>query len=362
GGRVRHIPRLLYHWRKIPGSGAERYDAKNTDDASRGALMEAVNRTGGGTVERGLRLGTFRVRRKISRQPLVSLVMPCRDKVELTRQCIDSIREKTTWPYYEILIVDNDSSDPATLAYLEQLRDAENCRVFSYKKPYNFSAINNMAAREAGGDFLVFINNDIEVKTGDWLEAMIEVCQHGKVGAVGPMLLYPDNTIQHAGVVLGTGGICNPAFYRTGPEAYSYFNQAHVIRNYSALTGACMMVRKAAFQEMGGFDEVNFPIDYNDIDFCLRLWEKGYRVVYTPFAVLFHHEGATLGYRENPEYDKTKSVIERKLQEAVANPGNERDPEARLMLEKWGKIIADDPFYNPNLARNRFDFSLRLQD
>lgn len=362
-GKIRHIPKILYHWRKIPGSGADRYDAKNTDNVSFDALKEAVTRTGGGTVEKGLRLGTFRVRRTIAGEPLVSIIMPCRDRSDLSKQCIDSIREKSTWSRYEILVVDNNSRENATLSYLEQLRNQQGCRVFSFDGPYNFSAINNMASREAAGDVLVFVNNDIEVITADWLEVMLELCQQPDVGAVGPMLLYPDNTIQHAGVILGVGGISNHAFYRTDPGAYSYFNQANVIRNYSALTGACLMVRKEVYEKMGGLDETNCPIDYNDIDFCLRLWEKGYRVVYTPFATLYHHEGATLGRRENPEYKSTKARLGR-LFHHQDNPGSRQvlDPEAAFMQAKWGKQIADDPFYNPNLARHMFDFSLRLRD
>lgn len=333
--RVYHIPRILYHWRMIPGSTAENYESKDSDVPSLKALAHAMHRRGWhGTVEKGLEIGTFRVRPNITGEPLVSIIIPTRDKVELLRKCVNSIKQKTTWPYYEIIIVDNGSGDSETLAYLADFDSQRNCKVLDFDGPFNYAAINNLAAREASGEALVFLNNDTEVGSGDWLEAMLELGQRHQVGAVGAKLLYPDKTIQHAGIILGLGGIANPAFYRTANDAGSYFNQATVIRNYSAVTGACMMVRKAVFEELGGFDEKNLPIAYNDIDLCLRLREKGYRVVYTPYAILYHDEGASRGYGP--------------------------DPEAVYMLDKWSTEIKNDPFYNPNLDLNKFDFSLKL--
>lgn len=361
--RIFHIPKILYHWRIIPGSTAEKYDAKDSDVPSLKALKHAMaRRSWNGVVEKGLKMGSFRIRRCLDDSTLVSIVIPCRDKVELTKNCIDSIRKKTTWPRYEILVIDNGSRESETLAYLDWLGDQKGCRVLSFDAPYNFSAINNLGSREAAGEVLVFLNNDTEVKTGDWLEAMLEVGMRENVGAVGPLLLYPDDTIQHAGVILGLGGIANHAFYMKDYEDWTYLNQASIIRNYIAVTGACMMVRKEVFDKMDGFDEVNFPIDYNDIDFCLRLWEQGYSVVYTPFAVLYHDEGATLLQRQDREYSDTKAKLV-----PASNPGgvkgeSKEDPEAVKMRAKWGSLIANDPFYNPNLARDRFDFSLNIQD
>ena len=336
-GNIFHIPRILYHWRIIPGSTAEKYESKDSDIPSLKALSHAMHRRGfPGIVEKGLEMGTFRVRPSITGEPLVSIIIPTRDRVELLKKCVGSIRKKSSWPRYELIVVDNGSTEDETLAYLRFLEGLDDCRVLRFEGPFNFSAINNMAAREAAVGMLVFLNNDTEVGSVDWLEAMLELAQRGDVGAVGPRLLYPDKTIQHAGVVLGLGGIANPAFYRAPGDERSYFNQADVIRNYSAVTGACMMVRRAVFEELGGFDEENLPIAYNDIDFCLRLREKGYRIVYTPFAVLYHDEGASRGYGS--------------------------DPEADYMMEKWQGIIDNDPCYNPNLARDRFDFSLKLRN
>ncbi|MHB1391459.1 MAG: glycosyltransferase family 2 protein [Thermoleophilia bacterium] len=333
--RVFHIPRILYHWRMIPGSTAENYESKDSDVPSLKALAHAMHRRGWhGTVERGLETGTFRIRPNIVGEPLVSIIIPTRDRVELLRKCVDSISKKTTWPYYEIIVVDNGSEESDTLAYLADLGGRQDCRVIDFDGPFNYAAINNRAAGEAAGEVLVFLNNDTEVGTGDWLEAMLEQVQRDAVGAVGVKLLYPDDTIQHAGIILGLGGIANPAFYRTAIDAGSYFNQASVIRNYSAVTGACMMVRKALFTKMGGFDEQNLPIAYNDIDLCLRLRQKGFRAVYTPFATIYHDESASRGFGP--------------------------DPEADYMQDKWSAQIDQDPFYNPNLDPGSFDFSLRL--
>ncbi|MHB8792721.1 MAG: glycosyltransferase family 2 protein [Thermoleophilia bacterium] len=334
--KVFHIPRILYHWRMIPGSTAERYEHKDSDVPSLKALSHAMHRRGlNGTVVRGMEPGTFRLRPCIKDDPKVSIIIPTKDRVDLLEKCVESIRKKTTWPNFEIIVMDNGSSESETIAYLGQLEGRPACRVLRYDGPFNYSAINNRAASEAVGEYLVFLNNDTEVYSVDWLESMMELAQLPEIGAVGPKLIYPDDSIQHAGIVLGLGGIGNPSFYRTADMKRTYFNQAAVIKNYSAVTGACMMVRKEVFIGLGGFDEENLPIAYNDIDFCLRLREKDLRVVYTPFATLYHDEGASRGYGHDPETD--------------------------YMVTKWGHVIEDDPYYNPNLARNSFDFSLKLR-
>ena len=330
-----HIARILYHWRIIPGSTAEKYDSKDSDIPSLKALTHAMHRQElPGIVERGLEMGTFRVRPTIRGEPLVSIIIPTRDRSDLLERCLDSIEKRTTWPNFEILVMDNGSRENRSLDYLQRLRERDRYHVIRFDGPFNYAAINNSASREASGEYLIFLNNDTEVETGDWLEAMMEVLQLPEAGAASAKLLYPDDTVQHAGIVMGLGGIANPAFYQTRHSDRTYFNQSAVIRNYSAVTGACMMVSKDIFEELGGFDEENLPIAYNDIDFCLRLNEKGYLVVYTPFAILYHHEAASRGYRE--------------------------DPEAYFMLRNWKEVIDRDPYYNPNLARDRFDFSLKL--
>lgn len=333
--KVYHIPKILYHWRKIPGSTAEKYDVKDSDTASLKALNEAVKRRStDGTVEKGLQMGAFRVKRVILNNPLVSIIISTKDKLEFLMKCIDSIKNKTDYPNYEILIVDNKSIESTTKDFLKSIDGKDHCRVISYDAPFNFSAINNESSKKAKGEILIFLNNDTEVVSPEWLSAMIELAQREDTGVVGAKLIYRNNTIQHAGILLGVGGIANHAFYQFPISKNSYFSQADVIRNYSAVTGACMMIRKPLFEEVGGFDEINCPIAFNDVDLCLRLREKGYLIVYTPYAVLYHYEAASRGYK--------------------------RDPEAEYIKKRWGHIIENDPYYNPNLSRDRFDFSLRI--
>jgi len=332
-GNIFHIPKILYHWRKIPGSTAERYDVKDSDRPSLMALEEAARRRNPeATVEKGLRLGTFRVRAPISGDPLVSIIIPTKDEAALLKACVESVIAGADYPDYEILVMDNMSDEADAKAYLRSLEARDRCRVIPYGAPFNFAAINNEAAREARGDFLLFLNNDTEVTPGEWLVPMLEFAQRPDVGAVGAKLLYRDNTIQHAGIILGVRGIANHAFYNFPLDREPYFGLTDVIRDCSAVTGACMMVRRSVFEELGGFDEANCPIAFNDVDLCLRMREKGYLVVYTPYAVLYHHESVSRGKK--------------------------KDPEGKYMLRRWGAVIENDPYYNPNFSRERFDFSL----
>lgn len=333
---IHHIPRILYHWRKIPGSTAERYDVKDSDKPSLKALAEAAERRWpGATVAKGRLPGTFRVRRPVPADTRVSIIIPTRDKLELLQPCVESIMARADYPDYEIIVVDNRSEEPETLQYLRELAGRDRCRVLTWDRPFNFSAINNMAAREAGGNVLLFLNNDTEVKGDAWLVPMLEFALREDVGAVGPKLLFEDSGIQHAGIILGLGGIANHAFYGLPLMRPSYFGLAEVIRNCSAVTGACLMIRREVFEAAGGFDETNCPIAYNDVDLCLRLREQGYLHVYTPFATLFHYESVSRGKK--------------------------KDPEAGYMRERWGAKLEQDPYYNPNFSRERFDFSLRFK-
>jgi len=335
--KIFHIPKILYHWRKIPGSTAERYDVKDSDRPSLKALEEAAERRWpGSSVEKGILPGTFRVRRPLPSGARVSIIIPTKDKPELLRGCVDSIIARADYPDYEIIVVDNDSVEPETHAYLKRLQGRDRCRVISWSRSFNFAAINNMAAREAAGDILLFLNNDTEVRSDEWLVPMLEFVQREDVGAVGAKLIYDDNRIQHAGIILGVGGIANHAFYGHPLARPTYFGLADVIRNCSAVTGACLMIRKAVFDELGGFDEANFPVAYNDVDLCLRLRERGYLNVYTPYASLFHYESISRGRKK-------------------------KDPEFRYMLRRWGALLDKDPYYNPNFSRERFDFSLKFR-
>lgn len=333
--RIGHVAKPLYSWRKIPGSAASDIQAKPyAHVAGRHALQEHLNRRGiAGEVVDGLTPFRYRVRYQIAGQPLVSIIIPIRDRVELLKRCLESIEEKTTYRHFEIIIVDNQSEEPETLAYLARLPHT----VIPLPGPFNYSRLNNVGAAHTRGEFLLFLNNDIEIISGEWLEALLEHAQRKEVGAVGAKLLYPNRTIQHAGVVLGHGGVAGHAFWYLPEDFTGYFDFPQIIRNCSAVTAACMMMRKSVFVEVEGFDE-KIRVAFNDIDLCLRVREKGYVIIYTPYAVLYHLESAT-----------------RKSLHPVADE--------EYVRRRWGRVIdAGDPYYSPHLSLKRFDFSLRVSD
>ena len=338
--QICHVPRILYHWRKIPGSTAARTDAKPyAYEAAKKALRDALRRRGiRGEVTDGVWKGSYRVRREIQGEPLISIIIPFRDQVEVLKACLDSIFAKTTWQNYEILLVNNASELLQTREYMREIEHCPRVRLLHYNAPFNYSALNNFASIRAAGEYLLLLNNDTEVIEPDWLQNMLEHAQRPEVGAVGAKLLYPNDTVQHAGVVLGIGGAANHAFAHTQKDQYGYFGQLSVVREYSAVTGACLMMRREIFDEMDGLDEENLAVSFNDVDFCLRLREKGYLVVYTPYAVLYHHESLTRGYNVsfNEEY--------------------------YLRRRHQGIFQQGDPYYNPNLSRERLDFSLKISD
>lgn len=333
--RIGHVAKPLYSWRKIPGSAASDIQAKPyAHVAGRHALQEHLNRRGiAGEVVDGLTPFRYRVRYQIAGQPLVSIIIPIRDRVELLKRCLESIEEKTTYRHFEIIIVDNQSEEPETLAYLARLPHT----VVPMPGPFNYSQLNNVGAAHTRGEFLLFLNNDIEIISGEWLETLLEHAQRKEVGAVGAKLLYPNRTIQHAGVVLGHGGVAGHAFWYLPEDFTGYFDFPQIIRNCSAVTAACMMMRKSVFVEVEGFDE-KIRVAFNDIDLCLRVREKGYVIIYTPYAVLYHLESAT-----------------RKSLHPVADE--------EYVRRRWGRVIdAGDPYYSPHLSLKRFDFSLRVSD
>jgi GT2 family glycosyltransferase len=334
--KIGHITKPLYSWRKIPGSAASDAQAKPyAHVAGERALEQHLRRLGEvATVEPGLISPAHRrVRYQIIGQPLVSIIIPIRDKVDLLRRCLTSIQEKTTYRHFEIIIIDNQSEKPETLSYLAQLPHT----VIQEPNPFNYSRINNVGVAHARGEFILFLNNDIEVIAEEWLTALLEHAQHSRVGAVGAKLLYPDRTIQHAGVVIGLGGVGGHVFHCMPEDAIPYFGFLQVVRNCSAVTAACMMMRKSVFDEVGGFDE-NVKVAYNDVDLCLRIREKGYFIVYTPYALLYHFESST---RKNM---------------------HPLDDEA-YVRQRWAKVLQEgDPYYNPHLTLERPDYSLRILD
>jgi GT2 family glycosyltransferase len=280
--------------------------------------------------------------------PLVSLIIPTRNALPLLQRCVDGILAKTTYPQFEILIVDNESDDAATLNYLRSLADGSHrllqprhtARVVRYDKPFNYSAINNLAVREARGEIVGLLNNDLEVINPDWLDEMASQALRPEIGCVGAMLYYHDETIQHAGCVLGVGGVAGHAFktFLRGDEGK--FNRARLVQNYSAVTAACLVVRKSVYEQVGGLDEQALAVAFNDVDFCLKVRAAGYRNLWTPFAEFYHHESATRGDDDTSE-----------------KAGRFRF-EVETMLRRWGPILRQDPAYNPNLTLEHEDFSL----
>lgn len=331
--RIVHVPEVLYHWRKVPGSTAESFDSKSyAHEAGRKAVKAALARRGedADVLDTGYP-GHYRVNRRILGEPLVSIIILTRDKSEVLQACINSIK-KSTYHNYEILIVDNGSCEKETLDYLSSLASCfSNCRVIRYDIPFNYSRLNNWAVKEARGDYLLFLNNDTEVITPDWIEQMLQHAQRRDVGAVGAKLLYPDGRIQHAGIVLGLGGVAEHSHKFVSQYSAGYFGMMVDIRNYSAVTGACMMVPKSVFYEIGGFEEDNLPVAYNDVDLCLRIREAGYLCVFTPFAQLWHHESLTRGRKLNYS-------------------------EIFYMQKRWKHILLNDPYYNVHLSLQHCDF------
>lgn len=339
-----HIPSILYHWRKIDGSTAQSQQEKPyTNQASLNAIDDAIKRRNlKAKVETGLRPGTFRVRHDIAGSKSVSIIIPTRNQVKLLSSCINSILAKTKYQHYEIIILDNQSDDSAALSYLKKIAQHPKITVLAYDQPFNFSAINNFGAKHASGEFLLFLNNDTEVINGEWLSAMLELAQLDDVAAVGAKLLYPNNTIQHAGIILGIGGIAGHSHKYIPDDNPGYFSQKDLIREYSAVTAGCLMVSKKKFEAVNGFDE-EFVVAFNDVDLCLRLLKKGYVNLYTPYARLYHHESVSVGRPESEERDIKKF-----------------NKEADLMRSRWGELLSSDPYYSPELSLEREDCSLKV--
>ena len=335
--RVGHVPKVLYHRRKAAGSLVPPGDREGrVRDATRRALIEALQRRGfQGSVEDGLLPGSFRVRPEIKGEPKVSLIIPTRDNVSLLKNCVESIERLTTYSNYEIVIIDNDSVDPATVEYLASAPH----RVIPFREEFNYSRINNAGVSRAEGEYVLLLNDDTEVISGEWLEAMLEHAQRQEVGAVGAKLVYPDGRIQHAGVLIGVGGAWSPGVATHSHQFYpstapGYMGTVATITNYSAVTAACMLLRKSVFDEVGGFDEENLRVSFNDVDLCLRIREQGYSIVYTPYAELYHHESVSRGYKGDPA-------------------------EVLYMRERWGKALDEDPYYNPHFSKGSGDFNFR---
>ncbi len=341
--RIVHIPEILYHWRTHSASTADNPASKMyAYEAGKRAIEEHLSRTGiSGTVTLLPDYGFYRVKYPVQGEPLVSVIIPNKDQAEMLKTCIESLTRLTSWPSYEILVVENNSTSEEIFRCYREIAKDPRIRLLRYKKPFNYSAINNFAASRARGDYLLFLNNDVTVRDADWMSEMLGVCQRPDVGAVGAKLLYPDGTIQHAGCVIGMGGIAGAMFVDMPSERSGYLHKASILQDLSAVTAACMMTKKEVFLSCGGFEE-KLTVAFNDMDYCLRLGERSLRVVYDPYACLTHWESRTRGAEDTEEkVRRFQSEIE-------------------YFRTRWIRILKEgDPCYNKNLSLSRWDYSLK---
>ena len=341
--RIAHIPKILYHWRVHQESTADNPLSKMyAYDAGQKAIEQHLKRCGvTAEVSKTENLGFYRVKYQQEGSPLVSILIPNKDQKDTLDQCLKSIEARTDYENYEIIIIENNSTEQETFEYYKQIKNPK-IRVIEWKDEFNYSAINNFGVRHAKGEYLLFLNNDIEVINSDWLGEMLSNCQREEVGAVGAKLYYPDNTVQHAGVIVGIGGVAGSVFVGLKRGYTGYMHRASIQQNLSAVTAACMMVKKSVFEEVGGFEE-ELKVAFNDIDFCLKIREKGHLIVYDPYVELYHYESKTRGAEDTTEkIHRFQSEIE-------------------YMRSHWSSILKNgDPAYNPNLSLKKWDYSLRV--
>lgn len=346
--KVVHVPKLLYYWRSHKASTASDISAKPyAIAAAKGAVADNLTRCGFKNFEiKSTRAfdTIFEIKYEILGEDRISILIPNRDHADDLRRCIDSIRERSTYENYEIIVIENNSSDRAVFAYYETLKKQKNITVVTYDGEFNYAKINNFGARHASGKYLLLLNNDTQVISMNWLEALLMYAQRPDVGAVGAKLYYGDRTIQHAGVVIGLGAhrTAGHTHYKINYDNLGYMGKLCYAQNVSAVTGACLMVRKSIYDALGGLDE-QFAVALNDVDFCLRIREKGYLNVFTPFAELYHFESASRG---SDIVDESKAA--------------RYEQESALFRERWKELLAKgDPYYNPNFSLDYSDYSLK---
>lgn len=337
---IRHIPHVLYHWTLIANSTAQSTAAKPyVLEAQRRAVQEYLDRTGQpGKASIWHAISHISVERMVPRnEPKVSLVILTRDKVSLLKQCIESLFEETSYKNFEVIVVDNGSIEEETFDYFKTLKARPNVKVVRDERPFNFSALNNVGVQHCTGDVLGFLNNDLEFVSSAWLEKMVAQAIREDVGAVGARLFFPNNLLQHGGVILGIGGVAGHNHKGRPKEDPGYFNRAILSQNLSAVTAACLLMRRTVFEAINGFDE-GLSVAFNDVDLCLRIRESGFKVIYEPEAELYHHESASRGYENTAE---KFARFER---------------EVDTMKQRWAHILRSDPYYNPNLTNLSEDF------
>lgn len=343
--KVYHVPEILYHWRTHQASTADNPVSKMYAYEAGKRAIEAHLRTRGQAGEVSLKkdLGFYRVTYPLTEKPLVSILIPNKDQKESLELCIGSIREKTKYENYEIIIIENNSTTKEIFDYYEELKLDERIRVVTWEREFNYSAINNFGVKHANGRLLLFLNNDVEVRTDDWMEELVGNCLRPEVGITGVKLLYPDGTIQHAGTVIGIGGIAGHMFVNMPGERSGYLHKASLQMDYSAVTAACMMMKREVFEKIGGFEE-QLSVAFNDVDLCLRTNEAGYLVVYDPYVELYHYESKSRGTEDSEEKVRRFQC------------------EIEFMRTRWEKLLKKgDPYYNKNLSLSKWNYSLRAR-
>jgi GT2 family glycosyltransferase len=338
-----HIPKILYHWRAILGSSALDASQKAyTTDAGLRALRDYfASKDKNILVKKGQVANTYRVTYPLPKVlPLVSILVPTRDNYQILFKCIESILAHTSYTNYEILILDNQSSESETLAYFEKLKSHSNISILAYPYPFNYASLNNFGVKYAKGEVIALLNNDTEIITQHWLSEMLRHALRPDIGAVGAMLYYENDTIQHAGIVLGIGGVANHSHKLSPRGDTGYFARLVTVQNYSAVTGACLLVKKSLYEKVGGLNEAHLAVAFNDVDFCLKLLEEGKRNLWTPFVELYHHESVSRG-KEETEEEKNRFISE-----------------VDYMQKTWASTLLNDRYYNKNLSNHHVDFRL----
>jgi len=337
-----HISKILYHWRAIEGSTAFKHDEKNyCMEAGKKALENHFQRRNEKVKVEILPTSCFRNYHSFPlKLPLVSIVIPTKNNHEVLGVLIESILKKTDYKNYEIIIINNQSNNPQSLKYFSKISKNKKIKVINYDKNFNFSAMHNFAIKHIKGDYMCMLNNDTEVISTNWLSEMMSHSLRKGIGIVGAKLLYTNGKVQHAGVILGIGGVAGHIHKRFNKDDWGYMNRARLTQNFSAVTGACLLIKKDIYIKVKGMNE-ELPIEFNDIDLCLRVLKKGYRILWTPFAILYHHESFSRGLNDSLEKIKAHNLA------------------AETMKSIWGKTLENDPAYNKNFSLKREDYSLK---
>ena len=343
-GKIKHIPKILYF--KRAGFDLKSTDAESNCDSAREALRGHLDRLGLKGEAREIEgINAFRIRYEITGKPLVSVIIPNKDHVSDLKLCLESLYEKTTYENYEVIVVENNSVEESTFEFYKEAEEKyPRFKLLRWHEGFNYSKINNFGFEYASGEYVILLNNDIEILTPEWIEEMLMFTQRSDVGITGMMLYYPDNTVQHAGVIVGLGGVAGHSHKLYKRTEMGYFYRMAVAQNYSAVTAASMMVKSSVFREVGGLEE-SFAVAFNDVDFCMKVRRAGYNIVWTPFAEAYHYESKSRG-------------VEDSLEKRMRFQG-----EIDNFKERWSKELEQgDPYYNPNLTEHREDFGLAQSD